>query len=422
MEASTTSPQQRGYNAEDLESQGENGTSDGVEDSEDDSESTPKATRDASTSQLHPDDSSWYWYETTVRLRCIFFVFFSLAIVLAVALGSTTECGVRVRETWLQRKFVPAFLLVSAIYVDECIDMGLLGAIVDRCPGVVARPGHSPLRLPIIFAIVTVVFADMKVYWYKDFARGYCLGGLVFAMLVCITYILCHIYVGHNPERDEMMAITYHNMGPLGRFKRVNKRPDKPLVDARPHWGRSVLYFLIGLSLEVLVVILFIILHDFFTAPGLAEQAFTAAAASFVKMSKWAGIDRGMHAIFAIALFSAALPTEVGLLMGTLASASVGRRGGKLLEPLVLGPMAPGYGAKGGSFNDLPQNFTVSAGSPHLGYPICSTVWRYPGTPTDPPEERGLDILDLSVLAYASSFFDEADVRPESYPLHQSKV
>ena len=29
--------------------------------------------------------------------------------------------------------------------------------------------------------------------------------------------------------------------------------------------------------------------------------------------------------------------------------------------------MAPGYGAKGGSFNDLPQNFTVSAGSPHLG-------------------------------------------------------
>ena len=40
----------------------------------------------------------------------------------------------------------------------------------------------------------------------------------------------------------------------------------------------------------------------------------------------------------------------------------------------------------------------------------------------DPPEERGLDILDLSVLAYASSFFDEADVRPESYPLHQSKV
>ena len=38
------------------------------------------------------------------------------------------------------------------------------------------------------------------------------------SLRVCITYILCHIYVGHNPERDEMMAITYHNMGhPAGR-------------------------------------------------------------------------------------------------------------------------------------------------------------------------------------------------------------
>ena len=40
----------------------------------------------------------------------------------------------------------------------------------------------------------------------------------------------------------------------------------------------------------------------------------------------------------------------------------------------------------------------------------------------DPPQEYGLDILDLSVLAYASSFFDEADVRPGSCALHRSNV
>ena len=32
--------------------------------------------------------------------------------------------------TPVMTRFVPAFLLVSAIYVDECIDMGLLGPIV----------------------------------------------------------------------------------------------------------------------------------------------------------------------------------------------------------------------------------------------------------------------------------------------------
>jgi len=437
MEAGTTSPRQRGYHAEDLESQGgENGTSDDVEDSEDDSESTPKVTRDGSTSQLHPDDSMHkYWYETTVRLRCIFFVFFSLAIVLAVALGSTTECFFALLATPPSQGlsagvvfacvFVPAFLLVSAIYVDECIDMGLdaadrpsfglfratvtvgLKAISDRVQtDHIERTLVVALEsLPIIFAIVTVVFADIKAYWYKDFARGYCLGGLVFAMLVCITYILCHIYVGHNPERDEMMAITYHNMGPLGRFKRVNKRPEKPLVDARPHWGRSVLYFLIGLFLEVLVVVLFIILHDFFTV-FIGQLLATIFWALSVRQYAPRLLGKAFWSTFVFFIL-----LTVGLLMGTLASASVGRRAGKLLEPLVLGPMAPGYGATGGSFNDLPQNFTVSAGSPHLGYPICSTVWRYPGTPTDPPQEHGLDILDLSVLAYASSFFDEADVR-----------
>ena len=59
-----------------------------------------------------------------------------------------------------------------------------------------------------------MALADSLTFWYKDVFRGYCLGGLVFALVVCVTYIGCHIFVGHNPERDELMACTYHNMRP----------------------------------------------------------------------------------------------------------------------------------------------------------------------------------------------------------------
>ena len=37
----------------------------------------------------------------------------------------------------------------------------------------------------------------------------------VTALRVCGSYVLCHIFVGHNPHRDDMMACTYHNMRPL---------------------------------------------------------------------------------------------------------------------------------------------------------------------------------------------------------------
>lgn len=32
-----------------------------------------------------------HWYETTCRLRCVFYVFFSLAVMMAIAMGTTTE-------------------------------------------------------------------------------------------------------------------------------------------------------------------------------------------------------------------------------------------------------------------------------------------------------------------------------------------
>ena len=40
-------------------------------------------------------------------------------------------------------------------------------------------------------------------------------------------YIICHIFVGHNPERDELMACTYHNMRLLDRHAVISQQSDE---------------------------------------------------------------------------------------------------------------------------------------------------------------------------------------------------
>eukprot|EP00931_Biecheleriopsis_adriatica_P035469 TRINITY_DN20415_c0_g1_i2.p1 TRINITY_DN20415_c0_g1~~TRINITY_DN20415_c0_g1_i2.p1 ORF type:complete len:181 (-),score=29.37 TRINITY_DN20415_c0_g1_i2:76-618(-) len=86
--------------------------------------------------ELHPDDTLHQnWYETTVRLRGAYFIFFSLAVYLAVALGLTMElffavmaapadcnCSTAVVFGIL---LIPIFLLVTSVFVDEILDIGL---------------------------------------------------------------------------------------------------------------------------------------------------------------------------------------------------------------------------------------------------------------------------------------------------------
>ncbi len=50
---------------------------------------------------------------------------------------------------------------------------------------------------------------------FSDGWRKWLCHAWVAALRVCGSYVLCHIYVGHNPQRDDMMACTYHNMRPL---------------------------------------------------------------------------------------------------------------------------------------------------------------------------------------------------------------
>lgn len=163
---------------------------------------------------------------------------------MAIAMGATTEIFFSLMATPPDAGLsfgvvvavvsVPLFLLATAVYVDECVDVGLDAA--DRpCFGLwratitVALKAVNPKvhtdhvekvlifmieGIPIIFATITIAMSTSLTYWYKDMFRGYCLGGLIFALVVCVLYIGCHVFVGHNPKRDDLMACTYHAMRP----------------------------------------------------------------------------------------------------------------------------------------------------------------------------------------------------------------
>eukprot|EP00913_Durusdinium_trenchii_P011435 g10739.t1 len=79
--------------AQDLEADGELVSDDGSGSAESSGSTSADEVAKAETSAyLHPDDSMHqHWYETTTRLRCVFYVFFSLAVMMAIAMGTTTE-------------------------------------------------------------------------------------------------------------------------------------------------------------------------------------------------------------------------------------------------------------------------------------------------------------------------------------------
>ena len=97
-----------------------------------------------------------------------------------------------------------------------------------------------------------------------------------------------------------MMYGWTRTSGPIGRFKRVKKTPERPLVDSKPHWGRcldcaimprahegpsssfcsrvcgprATLFFCIGLALEVIAAFLGIM----FGYAGLDDSVFSPFA------------------------------------------------------------------------------------------------------------------------------------------------
>ena len=414
-----------------------NGDHESSEGSDSMSSDTPPEVDKAETSgYIHPDDSMHqHWYETTTRLRCVFYVFFSLAVMVSIAMGATTEIFFSLMATppdeglsvgvVVAVVFVPIFLLCTAVYVDECVDVGLDAA--DRpCFGLwratitTAGRAISPKihtdhveklliflieGIPIIFAVITISLSTSLTYWYKDLFRGYCLGGLIFALLVCGSYVLCHIFVGHNPHRDDMMACTYHNMRPLGVFKRVVKKPLDTGEERQPHWGRCVMYFFSGLVIEGIVLGIFVIFHNFhcvFIGQMIATILWAMAVRNYAP--RLLGKAFWFTFVFFIIL-------TVGLLVGTLAQTKAGpeiqEANNDRLKPLAYGPDAKEYGKTDQDFNGLPLHFELSPWAPGPGYPVCKAYWGFPGY----SQVNSLGILDLAVLAFSSSMWDEAAIR-----------
>jgi len=88
------SPSQQGYAAEslepDLESRSDQTGEPAIEEVEEGRNKYLQKAGSKDSRFMHPDDSLHrHWYETTVRLRGMFYIFFSLAVVMALALGFT---------------------------------------------------------------------------------------------------------------------------------------------------------------------------------------------------------------------------------------------------------------------------------------------------------------------------------------------
>ncbi|CAE7029026.1 unnamed protein product [Symbiodinium sp. CCMP2456] len=414
------SPSQQGYAAEslepDLESRSDQTGEPALEESEEAGRNKYLQKAGSKDSQfMHPDDSH-------SAVRRMFYIFFSLAVVMALALGFTAETFFFImaapRDGGLSVGIVggilltPISLLLTAIYVDECIDMGLdaadkpsfglfRAAVTASLRGIgqvhtdrVERLLVLTLELvPITVAIVEFATSTHKVYWYKDVGRGYCLGGLIWALCICFSYIICHIHVGHVPWRDALMSELYHNMGPIGRFKRAHGTDSHSMLFDKPnHWGRACCYACLGLCIEIGVVLLFLFFHRLYAicigelfALLLWAMALRSYAPRLLGKAFWFTL------IFFIALTSS-------LLVGTVQSAVPNP---SRLEPLVWGPVSAGFNHT--LDTGLPLSFETSDLSPSPRYPICRTSWG--------ADKQGLNILDLSILAFASSFGFEDDVR-----------
>eukprot|EP00931_Biecheleriopsis_adriatica_P058045 TRINITY_DN34481_c0_g1_i1.p1 TRINITY_DN34481_c0_g1~~TRINITY_DN34481_c0_g1_i1.p1 ORF type:complete len:678 (-),score=103.51 TRINITY_DN34481_c0_g1_i1:344-2377(-) len=384
--------------------------------------------------RLHPnDDMHKHWYETTVRLRATYFVFFSLAVYLALALGLTMELFFAVMATpptqgmttsWgviVGIMLIPVLLLVTAIFVDEIVDIGLDGMDLPAFGLVRAtittsirslRPNFKASKteqglltafegIPLLTAFVSACLLTPRIYWYKNLLTGYCLGGLIFGLLLAVVYVVSHIHVGHDPSRDEKMSTAYYNMGHVGDFKDVEDAVDEPALEKKDaHWGRFTAYISVALGIQILNVILFATLHAFvavFLCQLLATVMLALAVHSFAP--RLLGKAFCITYVFFIVL-------TLGLLLGTMAE--IGPDAAKTgIKPLALGPAAEGYGNGSKAFGDLPLDFVLSDASPTPGYPICSAHWGYWGMRV----EEKLDILDLAGIAYASSFPEANEVR-----------
>eukprot|EP00438_Fugacium_kawagutii_P017009 Skav232639 [mRNA] locus=scaffold12:242634:260553:+ [translate_table: standard] len=178
-----------------------------------------------------------------------------------------------------------------------------------------------------------------------------------------VVRLLIEAGVEKNLRNQNGQAALHLAACPLGAFKRIKKRPIDTGEERKPHWGRCVIYFVSGLIMEGLVLVVFVIFHNF-------------------------------HAVF------------IGQLLATILWAMAVRN----YAPRLLGKAfwcTFVFFILLTDFGGLPLHFELSPWAPGPGYPVCKAYWGFPGN----TRVNSLSILDLAVLAFASSMWDERAIR-----------
>eukprot|EP00928_Gymnodinium_smaydae_P083158 TRINITY_DN6640_c1_g1_i1.p1 TRINITY_DN6640_c1_g1~~TRINITY_DN6640_c1_g1_i1.p1 ORF type:complete len:646 (+),score=67.76 TRINITY_DN6640_c1_g1_i1:70-2007(+) len=351
-------------------------------------------------------------YETTVRIRCTYFFFFSLALWVASAIGFIMQMFFFIIGTsdglspaqGIGIVLVPVLLLVTAVIADKITDLALdsmdspclrvcRAMVVTSFGSFMSRVNVGRVELALLLAVelVPLLNAFFAAFLFEgspilNFIAGYFVGGCALAGLLVLTYLFAQVHVCLSERRDARMTDVYQSIGKLGEFKRYGdnvKNRNSQLSKSSFHAKSCLCSTLSAVLTNIGILIVFALFRGVeamlvgqLIATLLAAMALRSCAPRLLGFTFWATF------FFFLVL--------VGILYSST---------GKELQSIAMEPMSLAPGAD--AFNehldvDLPIVHAPSYGK----YSVCGTLWG------DENVSAGMrfDILDLAALAYASSF------------------
>jgi len=368
----------------------------------------------------HPDEvMRKHWYETTVRLRATCFLFFSLALGLALSLGTVTQLFFAVLAAnqagitfglCFGIILVPPMLLVTAVMVDEMLDLGLdamdlpafglfratlTASLQQWMPSMNVKVAEKLLLLlfellPVFVAVVELLVERGHCRWYNLVLKGYLLGGLMVAPILASIYVLVHVHVDHCSFRAARVAVYFAHMGHIGEFKHVNYDVSEVLAnndDWQPRKKRMATFALAAVAVMCLVLVIFAVWQKV-AFMFLGQLIVTVLLALSLRAYSPQLLGKAFWCTFSFFIV-----LTLGLIFGTMST----RYQEEEFIPTALGPRAFGFGEHVANAPGLPIDFQPPLGA-EPGYPICNTCWGN----RNMTAEHQLNVLDLAMLAKAS--------------------
>lgn len=368
----------------------------------------------------HPDEVvQKHWYETTVRLRATCFVFFSLALGLALSLGTVTQLFFAVLGSHFHGVsfglcvgsiLVPPMLLVTAVMVDEMLDVGLdamdlptfglfratlTASLRHWMPSINVTFSEKLLLIlfelfPVVMAVLVLCIEGSNGTWYSCMMKGYLLGGLMMTPTLTFVYVLVHIHVDSCSFRGATRAVYFAHMGHLGEFKQVNYDVGEVFAsnsDWQPRTRRMATLALAAVATMSLVLVIFAFWQKVILL-FLGQMLVTVLLA--LSLQSFSPQLLGKAFWFTFSFF---ILLTLALGFGTISRAYQEEE----FTPPALGPRAFGYGEPVASGSDLPISFQPPLNAPFV-YPICNTYWGN----RNMTAANQLGVLDLAHVASAS--------------------